>query len=340
MLRQTQQAMVAEMQRALADATHRFNETAQEMRSTAKEVGAELEATRSELARGVVELPEETRASAAAMRRVVAEQIEALSELNAIVRAQPASHDVNERRPSRPAAQVRQEPARQEEPRRDAFKQESYRQEPAPRQPEAPRLERRQEARQEARPAPTYRQEPDAINNLARNIGGDTRLPAPVQSQRPQPAAQQQPQVHGPRQRNDEGSGWLRDVLRNATTTATSNAAGGQQGNLSGITDEIARAIDQNALADAWGRYQNGEQNVFSRRIYTLSGQGTYDEVRKKLQSDHDFGRTAQAYMTEFEQLLKRVATGQRPAAETREILLSDRGRVYTMLAHASGRLG
>ena len=34
-----------------------------------------------------MELPEETRASAAAMRRVVAEQIEALSELNSIVRS-------------------------------------------------------------------------------------------------------------------------------------------------------------------------------------------------------------------------------------------------------------
>jgi len=44
--------------------------------------------------------------------------------------------------------------------------------------------------------------------------------------------------------------------------------------------------------------------------------------------------------MTEFEQLLKRAATGTSPAEETREYLLSDRGRVYTMLAHASGRLG
>ena len=44
--------------------------------------------------------------------------------------------------------------------------------------------------------------------------------------------------------------------------------------------------------------------------------------------------------MAEFEQLLKRAATGPEPAAETREYLLSDRGRVYTMLAHASGRLG
>ena len=82
-----------------------------------------------------------------------------------------------------------------------------------------------------------------------------------------------------------------------------------------------------------------GEANAFSRRIYTLPGQGTYDEVRKKLQRDAEFARTAQAYMAEFEQLLKRAASGPRPVEESRDYLLSDRGRVYTMLAHASGRL-
>jgi hypothetical protein len=86
-------------------------------------------------------------------------------------------------------------------------------------------------------------------------------------------------------------------------------------------------------------RYQQGEQNVFSRRIYTLTGQSTYDQVRKRLTADAEFGRHAAAYMGEFEQLLKRAMSGADPAGETRQYLLSDRGRVYTMLAHAAGRL-
>ncbi len=115
------------MQQALSEATQRFNETAAAMRATAKEVGTELEATRSELARGVMELPEETRASAAAMRRVVAEQIEALSELNAIVRSQPQTHDLNERRPASPPPReerARPEPVRQETPRPEPVRQD------------------------------------------------------------------------------------------------------------------------------------------------------------------------------------------------------------------------
>ena len=128
-------------------------------------------------------------------------------------------------------------------------------------------------------------------------------------------------------------------MLRNANTPNAVPAAPPQQ-NLTALTDEIARAIDPGSLGDAWQRYQNGEQNVFSRRIYTLTGQSTYDEVKRRMQRDSDFAKNAGAYMTEFEQLLQRAAGGVDPVGETRAYLTSDRGKVYTMLAHASGRLG
>jgi outer membrane biosynthesis protein TonB len=244
------------------------------------------------------------------MRRVVAEQIEALSELNAIVRAQPASHDLIDRRPAQPQPR----PSRQPEP-------QAY-QQPA-RQPEPVRE--------------TYRPEP-ARSAIVDPIRTSTvaEPPAPVAAPAPQPA----PVAAAPRPepvaaQPEQGGGWLRDVLRNASA----NQAGTQPQGLSGLTDEIIRSIDNAALADAWSRYQAGESNVFTRRIYSLTGQGTYDEVRKRIQRDPDFTRTAQAYMSEFEQLLKRAAAGPNAAAETREHLLSDRGKVYTTLAHASGRL-
>ena len=110
--------------------------------------------------------------------------------------------------------------------------------------------------------------------------------------------------------------------------------------NLTSLTDEIARAIDPAALGEAWQQYQMGAQNVFSRRIYTLTGQSTFDQVKRRLGSDADFMKNAASYMQEFEQLLQRAAQGGDPVGETRAILISDRGKVYTMLAHASGRLG
>ena len=303
-LRQTQATMILEMQQALEEATRRFNETADAMRETAKDVGSTLEATRSELAKGVMELPEETRTSAAAMRRVVAEQIEALSELNAIVRAQSATHDFTERRAA-PRAEAPRAESRPE-PRREA-----------PRPAEAPRA---------TDPAPSR---PAPQPAAPRAPLGEN--PTPLR-----PAAAPVAEAVRPAAKPEEANGgWLRDVLRNANAPAAP-----QQQNLSVLTDEIARAIDPVALGDAWRRYQQGEQNVFSRRIYTLSGQSTFDEIKRRLGRDPDFTKNTQSYMAEFEQLLQRAAAGNDPIGETRAYLTSDRGKVYTMLAHASGRLG
>ena len=65
--------------------THRFTETLQGMKQMAAEMQRELETTRNELRRGILELPQETADSAAQMRRVIVDQIEALAELNRIV---------------------------------------------------------------------------------------------------------------------------------------------------------------------------------------------------------------------------------------------------------------
>ena len=67
------------------DANERFAEAVAGMKQMAAEMQRELEATRTELRRGVFELPQETAESAAQMRRVIVDQIEALAELNRIV---------------------------------------------------------------------------------------------------------------------------------------------------------------------------------------------------------------------------------------------------------------
>ena len=56
----------------------------------------ELETTRAELRRGIFELPQETADSAAQMRRVIVDQIEALAELNRIVARHGRSLDTVE----------------------------------------------------------------------------------------------------------------------------------------------------------------------------------------------------------------------------------------------------
>ena len=88
-----------------------------------------------------------------------------------------------------------------------------------------------------------------------------------------------------------------------------------------------------------WTRYRRGERDVFSRRLYTLKGQQTFDDIRRKYQNDAEFRAAVDRYCEDFEKLLKDIARNDRENVMTQTYLTSDTGKVYTMLAHASGRL-
>jgi hypothetical protein len=51
-------------------------------------------------------------------------------------------------------------------------------------------------------------------------------------------------------------------------------------------------------------------------------------------------GETVDRYIDEFERLLEQVARDDRGQVLTKTYLTSDTGKVYTLLAHAAGRLG
>ena len=69
------------------------------MKQMAAEMHHELEATRNELRRGVLEMPQEAAESTAQMRKVIVDQIEALAELNRIVARHGRGLDVVSARP-------------------------------------------------------------------------------------------------------------------------------------------------------------------------------------------------------------------------------------------------
>ncbi len=108
---------------------------------------------------------------------------------------------------------------------------------------------------------------------------------------------------------------------------------------LNSLSVDIARAIDHEASIELWNRYRRGERDVFTRRLYTLKGQQTFDEIRRKYQADGEFRAAVDRYCEDFEKLLKDVSRNDADNVMTQTYLSSDTGKVYTMLAHASGRL-
>jgi hypothetical protein len=107
---------------------------------------------------------------------------------------------------------------------------------------------------------------------------------------------------------------------------------------LDSLSVDIARMIDHNAAADLWDRYNRGERNVFSKRLYTAQGQKAFDEIGKRYRGDREFKQTVDRYIGEFERLLEEVSRDDRGQVVARSYLTSETGKVYTMLAHAAGR--
>ena len=101
----------------------------------------------------------------------------------------------------------------------------------------------------------------------------------------------------------------------------------------------LARALDPTTASAIWSRFRNGQRGVMVRSIYTVDGRATFDEVQRRTQADPVFAQTVISYMHDFEALL-RDADHKDPSGRTaQEYIVSDSGRVYLFLAHASGRL-
>ncbi len=104
------------------------------------------------------------------------------------------------------------------------------------------------------------------------------------------------------------------------------------------ISSNIARMIEHPAAVDLWERYRRGEPDLFTRRLYTAEGQKTFDEIRRRYRAEPDFRRTVDHYVREFERLLGEVSRADKDPRRANAYLTSESGKVYTMLAHASGR--
>jgi hypothetical protein len=313
--RHTTDAMAEIYQQSTEEADAMFKQSAEKfanmvasMKQMAAEMHRELEATRNELRRGVLEMPQEAADSTAQMRKVIVDQIEALAELNRIVAHHGRGLDVV---PTNRASTYREE----EQPMLAAVG-----------------------GRTEARPGPAPR-------------GSASNLPPPDLGT-PVSRRTEAPPV-APAGSDQGRDGWLSDLLSRTDGAGGAGAPpppaprgrpaqqGGTGGNpLESLSLDIGRLMDRNLAAEMWDRYQRGESKAFSKRLYTSAGQKAFDEVARKYRSDRNFKQTVDRYIAEFERLLDEVAREDRGPQALRSHLTSETGLVYTLLAHAAGRLG
>ncbi|MGE0196840.1 MAG: apolipoprotein acyltransferase, partial [Methylocystis sp.] len=258
-----------EIVRLFGDARSKFDAATDEIRGLARDIHREIEETREEVRRGATELPRETAEQAAALRRVVGDQVKALNELTDIVARSGRVYDI----------------AEQSAPPRRASADQTARPEAAP-------------ARAAQNSASAREPHGGWLSNLLERASLDD--------------APQQP--------------------RAARSLATAGA-------LDSLTLDIARMVDNAAVAELWRRYQRGEKNgLFGRRLYTAQGHQTFEEIRCRYRVDQEFRTTADRYIAHFEDLLVETSRDDRDGSKSLDLLTADAGKVYTMLSHASGR--
>jgi hypothetical protein len=143
----------------------------------------------------------------------------------------------------------------------------------------------------------------------------------------------------------DNREGWsLGDLLARASRDEDGHGGGRQgQGGQAAFNldlEAIARALDPATAAAIWQRLRQGQRGVMVRSIYGNEGRALFDDVNHRCRNDGELARTVSRYLADFERIVSESDLRDPSGRLTHSQLVSDTGRVYLFLAHASGRLG
>lgn len=131
---------------------------------------------------------------------------------------------------------------------------------------------------------------------------------------------------------NGRGDGWkLGDLLARASQDEA------QHGELN--IPGYAQALDQTTASAIWSRFRAGQRGVMVRSIYTVEGRGLFDEVQRRYAADPDFHQAVDRYQQDFLRAMREAEQRDPSGRLAQGYVVSDHGRAYLFLAHASGQL-
>jgi hypothetical protein len=103
--------------------------------------------------------------------------------------------------------------------------------------------------------------------------------------------------------------------------------------------EAIARALDPATATAIWSRFQTGQRGIMVRSIYTPEGRDAYDDAVRLYRSEPEFQRSVDRFLTDFERSLRESEQADPSGRTVQAQFGSEAGRIYLLLAHASGRL-
>ena len=109
-------------------------------------------------------------------------------------------------------------------------------------------------------------------------------------------------------------------------------------GMLATASVDVAKLLAIDVGEQAWVEYLRGDRSVFARRTVRLIDRPTTDKIGRHFAHDENFRDEASHYLDIFEQLSRRLMSDPDGDALLATAVSSDLGKLYVVLARASGR--
>jgi hypothetical protein len=124
-------------------------------------------------------------------------------------------------------------------------------------------------------------------------------------------------------------------IAANASKAAAGDPTKSSQLNI----EAIARALDPATATAIWSRFQSGQRGIMVRSIYTVEGRDAFDDAVRLYRSEAEFQRSVDRFLADFERNLRDSEQADPSGRSVQAQFGSEAGRIYLLLAHASGRL-
>ena len=294
-----------EMSESMSSISSQFSETSTDARRRTAAAAAELATEQDRLRAQIQNLPGTAREGAEALRKSLHDQLRALDELSSLRQREAMTRDV-----SRPLAA--------QQPRRLVPIATS----PATREEQANALSTLSSA-------------------LSQEIHSRARLQPQPPAPSPAPPAAAGRLVDGRPLEARIGRRGTRRARAGTGACAGRGTSTGRRAPANSGFDmaAAARALDPATAADLWQRLGAGQQGIMVRSIYTPEGRGLFDELVQRWSVEPSFQAVVMQFLADFERVLQEADRIDPSGNTARGHLTADYGRIYLLLAHASGRI-
>ncbi|MEO1719376.1 MAG: hypothetical protein AAFR23_04005 [Pseudomonadota bacterium] len=349
-LRREFELVTREVTDRLGTLSTQFSQTSGEVRARARLAADNIQADQDRLRMELERLPASSQESSEAMRRALQDQLRALDQLTQYARQTGVSRDVRA-----PSSSIE----------RSGLSEPTATTTPTPTPTRAliassPHSERQAQVSQASIARPDDRGALSSLtSSLARELTqrSSSRPADPGQTQAParQPTHPTTQRGAAPMRTADPAAAkkWsVGDLLARASLDETghsqgdgaappANATGNEAQADSAALDvnSIAKAIDPTLAAAVWSRFRQGQRGFMVPSIYPQTARALFDETRSRYAGEPAFRANVDHFLSDFEQVLRQADGSDPSGRNAHDQIVTDTGRVYLFLAHASGRL-